>query len=71
MTKRRVSKLVHVDDYVAEVDVELIYTDDEWSPYLSVEDVEKMDDVREALQRKDIERATRLARVYRLLPVAV
>ena len=33
MTKRRISKLVHVNEYVAEVDVELIYTEDDWSPY--------------------------------------
>jgi len=70
MTKRHISKLVHVDEYVAEVDVELIYTDDDWSPYLSVETAAKLDDVREALRRKDIETASRFGRVYRLLPVA-
>jgi len=71
MTRRRISKLVHVDEYVAEVEVELVYTDDDWSPYLSVEDASKLDDVREALKRKDIEAASRLSRVYKLLPVAV
>ena len=70
MTKRRISKLVHVDEYVAEVEVDLVYTDDDWSPYLSVEDASKLDDVREALTRKDIEAASRLSRVYKLLPVA-
>lgn len=70
MTKRQISKLVHVDEYVAEVNVELIYTDDGWSPYLSVEDASKLDDVRDALRRKDIETASRLSRVFRLLPVA-
>ena len=70
MTKRQISKLVHVDEYVAEVTVELIYTDDDWSPYLSVEDASKLDDVREALRQKDIEAASRLSRVYKLLPVA-
>jgi len=29
MTKKRVTKLVHLGEYVAEVDVELIYTDDD------------------------------------------
>lgn len=70
MTKRKISKMVHVDEYVAEVDVELIYTDDDWSPYLSVEDALRLDDVRDALRRKDIEAASRLSRVYKLLPVA-
>ena len=38
MKGRRISKLVHEGIYVAEVEVETIYTDDGWSPYLSVED---------------------------------
>ena len=33
---------------VAEVPVELSQTEDGWSPYLSVEDVKKLDEVREA-----------------------
>ncbi len=56
-------------NYVAEVDVELIESDNGWSPYLSVEDAYKLDDVREVLRRKDLEAATRLARVYSLTPV--
>ncbi len=70
MTKKRISKLVHVGEYVAEVDIELIYADD-WSPYLSVDDAMKLDDVREALSQKDFETATKLARVYKLSPLAV
>ena len=38
MKGRRISKLVHEGTYVAEVEVETIYADDGWSPYLSVED---------------------------------
>lgn len=71
MTKKQVSKLIHFGEYVAEVDVELIYTDDEWSPYLSVNDAMKLDDVREALRQKDFVTATKLARVYKLSPLAV
>ncbi len=71
MTSRPIAKLVHVDEYVAEVDIELIYTENDWSPFLSVADAAKLDDVREALKRKDIETASRFARVYKLLPVAV
>ena len=71
MTKKQISKLVHVDDYIAEVDVELMYTEDEWSPYLSVDDAMKLDDVREALRQKDFQTATKLARVYKLSPLAV
>jgi len=70
MTKRHLSKLIHEGVYAAEVEVELIYTSEGWSPYLSLEDARKLDDVREALRREDLEAATRLARVFKLTPVA-
>jgi hypothetical protein len=71
MSRKRISKLVHVDEYIAEVDVELIYDNDDWSPYLSADDAIKLDDVREALKRKDFETATKLARVFKLSPLAM
>jgi len=70
MKKRPHIKLVHEGNYVAEVEIELIETGEGWSPYLSLEDVEKLDDVREALRREDIESASKLAKVYRLTPVS-
>jgi len=70
MNTRRLTKLVHEGNYVAEVDVETIYTDEGWSPYLSLDDAYKLDDVREALKRGDLQAATRVARVYSLTPVA-
>lgn len=69
MSKRRRVKFVHEGKYVAEVDVELLEDETDWSPYLSVEDAYKLDDVRDALKRGDI--AAKLARVYSLQPVAV
>lgn len=71
MSKRRRVKFVHEGRYLAEVDVELIEDETEWSPYLSVEDAYKLDDVRDALKRGDIVAATKLARVFSLQPVAV
>ena len=71
MNAKHHTKMVHEGGYVAEVDVELIYSDEEWSPYLSVEDAYKLDDVREALRNGDLKSAARLARVYTLTPVAV
>lgn len=70
MTKRHISKLVHEGEYVAEVEVELIYTDEGWSPYLSLNDAQKLDDVRAALRHGDLGAAARLARVFKLTPVA-
>jgi hypothetical protein len=39
------------------------------APYLSLEDAGKLDDVREALRREDIDTARKLSKVYRLTPV--
>lgn len=47
--KKRI-KYVHQGQCVAEVDVELIESEDEWVPYLSVEDACKLDDVRELVR---------------------
>lgn len=70
MRKRKRTKLVQEGKYVAEVDVDLIENDEGWSPYLSLEDAYKLDDVRDALRRRDIEAAMKLARVFKLTPVA-
>jgi hypothetical protein len=70
MNKKQRTKLIHEGNYVAEVDVELIETDDSWSPYLSLEDAYKLDDVRDALRRGDLGSATRLARVFSLTPMS-
>jgi hypothetical protein len=71
MRKRRYTKLVHEGKYIAEVDVELIEADEGWSPYLSLEDAYKLDDVRDALVRGDLKSAARVARVFTLTPVAL
>jgi hypothetical protein len=70
MSTKRCTKLVQEGDYVAQVDVELIYTDEGWSPYLSLEDAYKLDDVREALKQGDLEAASKLGRIYKLTRVA-
>jgi len=68
-TQKRI-KYVHEGKYVAEVDVDLLEDNTGWSPYLSVEDACRLDDVRDALRRGDISTASDLARVFRLEPVA-
>ena len=71
MKKRVRTKLVHEGQYVAEVDVELLETGDEWSPYLSLDDAYKLDDIREALRRGDVKSAAQHGRVFILTPIAV
>ena len=63
MKTRHRTKLVREGQYVAEVDVELIESDEGWSPYLSLEDAEKLDSVREALRQGEIEKASQIARL--------
>jgi len=69
MNVRRHTKFVREGAYGAEVDVELIDEGNGWSPYLSLDDARKLDAVREALRRADLEAASRLARVFSLTPV--
>ena len=69
MKKRRHTKLLHEGKYVAEVDIDLIDSDDGWSPYLSFDDAMKLDDVREALKKGDITSAEKHAKVFELMPV--
>ena len=70
MSTRQYAKIVHEGNYVAQVDVGLIYADEGWSPYLSLEDAYRLDDVREALKRGDLKAASKLGRVYKLTRVA-
>ena len=70
MTARSSKRLVREGDLVAEVDVHLVEVQGGWTPYLSLEDAYKLDDVRDALRAGDVKRASRLAsRLYRLTPV--
>jgi hypothetical protein len=71
MTKQREkSKYVHEGQYVAEVEVALVEDDTGWSPYLSVEDAYKLDDVKDALRQGDLETAANYGRIYELRPIA-
>ncbi len=69
LSTRKKTKFIHEGPYVAEVDVEVIVEENEWAPYLSLEDAYKLDDMREALRRGDLQTAMKHARVYVLQPV--
>jgi hypothetical protein len=70
MKQRKKSKYVHEGQYVAEVEVALVEDDMGWSSYLSVEDANKLDDVKDALRQGDLETAAKYGRIYELRPVA-
>jgi hypothetical protein len=67
---RKSKEFIHEGKYAAEVPVELIEDDTAWSPYLTPEDVRKLDTVRLALKRGDIGEAAKYGRVFELIPVA-
>jgi len=67
---RRQKKFIREGAYAAEVDVEIGESEEGWSPYLTLEDAERLDQVRLALRRGDVKGASQLARVFYLTPVA-
>lgn len=67
---RKIKKLVHEGDYLAEVEVATLDDESPWSPYLSHEDALKLDRVRLALRRGDIAAATKEATVFKMTLVA-
>jgi hypothetical protein len=71
MKKKYRSKLVHEGDLIAEVNVNLIETGEGWTPYISIEDAYKLDDVRDALRKGDIETASKFGRVFKMTPITI
>jgi len=70
MVPRKKVKCVHEGQYVAEIEIELVDDGEGWSPYISVEDAFKLDDVREALRNGDLKSAAKYGRIYELRLVA-
>ena len=69
MSHRQMTRLVREGDYIAEVSVDLIEAEGGWSPYLTLDNAYRLDDIRDTLRRGDMRTASRMARVYRLTPV--
>jgi len=67
--KKKKTKYVYAGRYVAEVEVDLIESEQAWAPYLSVEEATKLDYVREALNQGDFKTASKYGRIYRLEPI--
>ena len=71
MTARRGVKFVHEGKYAADVEVEWLESETGWPPYLSLQDAQKLDEVRGALRRGDLQKAGQLARIYQLTPLHI
>ena len=61
-------KLMREGKFAAEASIDLIEGQDGWSPYLSVADATKLDDMRRALRSGDLAAASR--RVFELTPLS-
>ncbi|MGH6926566.1 MAG: hypothetical protein ACRED5_22795 [Propylenella sp.] len=68
--KRKTVEFVRVGRYAAEVPVELIEDEGDWSPRLSLADAKKLEAVRLALKRGNVAEAAKLGRVFELLPIS-
>jgi hypothetical protein len=68
--KRKATELIHAGKYAAEVVIELHYSEESWSPTMSLDDARKLEAVRLALKRGDIVEAAKHGRVFKLTPVA-
>jgi hypothetical protein len=64
------TKLIHEGKYAAEVAIELHYSDEAWSPTMSLDDAKKLETVRLALRRGDLAEAAKYGRVFALTPIA-
>lgn len=69
MTKKKSNKLIHEGKYAAEVEIELHYSDESWSPTMSADDARKLEAVMLALRRGDVAAAAKHGRVFELTPV--
>ncbi len=69
-TKRSSTELIREGNYAAEVAIELLYSDESWSPTMSFDDAKKLEAVRLALKRGDVAEAAKYGRVFELIPVA-
>jgi hypothetical protein len=66
---KKANELIHEGKYAAEVEIELHYSDESWSPTMSLADATKLDTVRLALKRGDVAEAAKHGRVFELKPV--
>ena len=66
---RQTTEIIHEGKYAAEVPVDLHYSDESWSPTMSLADAKKLEAVASP-SRGDIAEAAKYGRVFELTPVA-
>jgi hypothetical protein len=68
--EKKQTRLIHEGAYVAEVRIAIERADGPWAPYVSPVEAMKIDEVRLALRKNDIEAAAKYGKVYRVSLVA-
>lgn len=71
MRTKKTVELTHEGRFAAEVEIELHYSDEDWSPTMSGADAIKLEAERDALRRGDLAAAAEHGKVYELKPIAV
>ena len=66
----KTTQYFRVGKYTAEVEIDEIFDDTTWSPFISWDDALKLDRVRTALEKQDVEAAAREAKVFALTEIA-
>jgi hypothetical protein len=69
--KKKLEKFVHVGEYVARVEIEVIYSENSWSPCMQLKDAQKLDEIRQALKTGDFNAASKLAHIFKLTPITL
>ena len=64
------TELIHEGKYAAQIPVEVIVDENDWSPTLPWEEAKKLENVRLALQRGDVAEAAKYGRIFELHPVS-
>jgi hypothetical protein len=70
MRNKKAVELIHEGRFAAEVEIELHYSDESWSPTMSGADALKLEAVREALRSGDVREVAKHGRVFEMTPVA-
>ena len=60
------TRLIRVGSLLAEVDVDLLYDVEAWSPHLSLQDMRKIERVRKALESGNLDRVPEDVRLFDL-----
>jgi len=67
--EKKTIKYIHKGPFVAKVEVMLEEDETGWSPYLGVGDAYKLDEIKEASQKKNIKLASKYGNVYEMHPI--